>query len=111
MAQYKLVKMGSDSNGPTVIEEDTVLDIQKGGVLGVPWGASRPVRPNMRMATSNLLRVFAHREGGAAAGHGLGLLKSRIPGASSAPSAIRPMQAHGISIKVRRCTPRPSPWT
>jgi len=34
-AQYKLVKMGSDSNGPSVLEPGAVLAIQKGGILGV----------------------------------------------------------------------------
>jgi hypothetical protein len=37
-AQYKPVKIGSDSNGPSVLEQGTVLVIQKGGVLGVPFG-------------------------------------------------------------------------
>ncbi|PYX07027.1 MAG: hypothetical protein DMG88_16235 [Acidobacteria bacterium] len=37
-AQYSLVKMGGDSNGPAVIEPGTVLIIQKGGILGVPYG-------------------------------------------------------------------------
>jgi len=36
-AQYSLVKMGSDSNGPAIIEAGTLLDIQKGGILGVPY--------------------------------------------------------------------------
>lgn len=36
-AQYKLVKMGSDSSGPSVITPGTVLPIQKGGILGVPY--------------------------------------------------------------------------
>jgi len=34
-AQYKLVKMGSDSNGPSVLEPGTVLTVQKGGILGI----------------------------------------------------------------------------
>jgi len=36
-AQYKLVKMGSDTNGYSVVEEGTLLAIQKGGLLGVPY--------------------------------------------------------------------------
>jgi hypothetical protein len=36
--QYKLAKMGSDSNGWSVVETGTVLVIQKGGILGVPPG-------------------------------------------------------------------------
>lgn len=36
-AQYKLAKMGSDSTGYSIIEEGTVLSIQKGGVLGLPY--------------------------------------------------------------------------
>jgi hypothetical protein len=35
-AQYKLVKMGVDGSGLTVVEPGTVLDIQKGGLLGIP---------------------------------------------------------------------------
>ncbi|MFZ0289515.1 MAG: hypothetical protein WBW98_03295 [Candidatus Sulfotelmatobacter sp.] len=37
-AQYKLVKMGSDTSGYAVVEKGTLLAIQKGGVLGVPYG-------------------------------------------------------------------------
>lgn len=36
-AQYKLVKIGSDTGGYSVIEEGTLLAVQKGGVLGVPY--------------------------------------------------------------------------
>jgi hypothetical protein len=38
-AQYKLAKMGSDSSGMTVVEAGTLLAVQKGGVLSVPWKA------------------------------------------------------------------------
>lgn len=37
-AQYKLVKMGADSNGAAVVEAGTILKIQKGGILSVPYG-------------------------------------------------------------------------
>src|SRR5579864_2260713 len=36
-AQYKLVKMGSDTGGYSVVEEGTLLAIQKGGIMGVPY--------------------------------------------------------------------------
>jgi hypothetical protein len=36
-AQYKLVKMGSDTSGYAVVEAGTLLVIKKGGVLGVPY--------------------------------------------------------------------------
>jgi hypothetical protein len=36
-AQYKLVKMGSDTSGYSVVEPGTLLAIQKGGILGVPY--------------------------------------------------------------------------
>lgn len=36
-AQYQLVKMGADSSGPSVVEQGTLLVIQKGGILGVPY--------------------------------------------------------------------------
>jgi hypothetical protein len=39
IAQYKLAKMGSDSGGFGVIDPGTLLTIQKGGVLSVPWKA------------------------------------------------------------------------
>jgi len=38
-AQYKLVKMGSDSAGMGVVEPGTLLAVQKGGILSVPWKA------------------------------------------------------------------------
>jgi hypothetical protein len=36
-AQYKLVKMGSDTSGYSVVEAGTLLEIKKGGILGVPY--------------------------------------------------------------------------
>ena len=36
-AQYKPVKMGSDSSGYSVVEPGTLLAVQKGGILGVPY--------------------------------------------------------------------------
>jgi len=38
-AQYKLATMGSDSNGPAVVNPGTLLAVQKGGILSVPWRA------------------------------------------------------------------------
>jgi len=37
-AQYKIVKMGSDTSGYSVVEKGTLLAIQKGGILSVPYG-------------------------------------------------------------------------
>jgi len=36
-AQYKAVKMGSDTSGYSVVEAGTLLAIQKGGILAVPY--------------------------------------------------------------------------
>jgi hypothetical protein len=36
-AQYKLAKMGSDSSGYSVVDAGTLLEIKKGGILGVPY--------------------------------------------------------------------------
>ncbi|MGB9233023.1 MAG: hypothetical protein WCC04_01315 [Terriglobales bacterium] len=36
-AQFNLVKMGSDSSGAAVVEAGTILDVKKGGILGVPY--------------------------------------------------------------------------
>jgi hypothetical protein len=36
-AQYKLAKMGSDTSGYSVVDKGTLLAIQKGGILGVPY--------------------------------------------------------------------------
>lgn len=38
IAQYKLVKMGSDTSGYSVVDKGTLLEIKKGGILGVPYG-------------------------------------------------------------------------
>jgi hypothetical protein len=45
-AQYKLVKMGSDTSGYSVVNAGTLLAIQKGGILGVPYGDNNV--PNCR---------------------------------------------------------------
>jgi hypothetical protein len=37
VAQYKVVKMGSDTSGYSVIEKGTLLEIKKGGILAVPY--------------------------------------------------------------------------
>jgi hypothetical protein len=37
-AQYKLAKIGSDTSGYSVVEKGTLLAIQKGGILAVPYG-------------------------------------------------------------------------
>jgi hypothetical protein len=37
---YKMMKMGSDTSGYSVVEEGTVLAIQKGGILAVPYSDS-----------------------------------------------------------------------
>jgi hypothetical protein len=39
-AQYKLARIGSDSSGYSVVQEGTLLAIQKGGILGVPYSDS-----------------------------------------------------------------------
>ena len=36
-AQYKLAKLGSDSSGYSITEEGTLLAVQKGGIIGVPY--------------------------------------------------------------------------
>jgi hypothetical protein len=36
-AQYKAVKMGSDTGGYSVIDKGTLLEVKKGGILGVPY--------------------------------------------------------------------------
>ena len=38
-AQYKVVRMGSDSGGVAMVEPGTLLSVQKGGVLSLPWTA------------------------------------------------------------------------
>jgi hypothetical protein len=40
LAQYKLVKMGSDTSGYSIVDKGTLLEIKKGGILGVPYGDS-----------------------------------------------------------------------
>jgi hypothetical protein len=36
-AQYNFAKMGQDSSGYSVVQEGTLLTIQKGGIMGVPY--------------------------------------------------------------------------
>jgi hypothetical protein len=68
-AQYKLVKMGSDTSGYSVVEEGTLLALQKGGVMGVPYSdktvlttkyENGTVRgPNVAMAEARK-KLFGH---------------------------------------------------
>jgi hypothetical protein len=69
-AEYKLVKMGGDASGPSVIEPGTVLVIQKAGILGVPPralvycaskfedGAFRPAGNSCSNMMKNASRMF-----------------------------------------------------
>ena len=41
-AKYKLVKLGEDSTGVSVLEPGTVLNIKKGGILSYPTSNPRP---------------------------------------------------------------------
>jgi hypothetical protein len=80
-AQYKLAKIGSDSNGPTVLDAGTVLDIQKGGILGVPWSSPKgcPAKfENSDLKPPSGWCTQARKHGGK---HGFGLLTSHLPGA------------------------------
>ncbi len=68
-AQYKLVKMGSDSSGTAVVEEGTLLEVKKGGILGVPYSDKTVLTtkyedgtvhgPNVAL-TEARKRVFGH---------------------------------------------------
>jgi hypothetical protein len=68
-AQYKMVKMGSDTSGYAVVEEGTLLAIQKGGIMGVPYSDKTALTtkyengavhsPNSVM-TEARKRVFGH---------------------------------------------------
>ena len=68
-AQYKLVKIGSDTSGYAVVEEGTLLAIQKGGIMGVPYSDKTALTtkyengavhsPNAVM-TEARKRVFGH---------------------------------------------------
>jgi len=68
-AQYKLVKMGSDTSGYSVVEEGTLLAIQKGGIMGVPYSDKTLLTtkyengtvhgPNAMMSEARK-RVFGH---------------------------------------------------
>jgi hypothetical protein len=68
-AQYKLVKMGSDTSGYSVVEEGTLLALQKGGVMGVPYSDHTTLSnkyengtvhsPNAAMAEARK-KVFGH---------------------------------------------------
>ncbi len=83
-AQYKMVKMGTDSNGPTVLEEGTVLAIQKGGVLGVPSSSPKPCPAkyeNGALKPPSGWCVQGRKQGGL---HGFGAITSHIPGGGNA---------------------------
>jgi hypothetical protein len=72
-AQYKLVKMGADSNGAAVVEAGTILNIKKGGILSVPYadspvathyqdGAVHSPNPVMMQARGGLLGKFGKQQ-------------------------------------------------
>ncbi|MGP0018829.1 MAG: hypothetical protein ACLPHP_09700 [Candidatus Sulfotelmatobacter sp.] len=69
VAQYKAVKMGSDTSGYSVVEEGTLLAIQKGGMLGVPYSDKTTltnkyeggtVHPPSGLLVSGKKAIFGH---------------------------------------------------
>lgn len=68
-AQYKIAKLGSDTSGYSVVEEGTLLAIQKGGIMGVPYSDKTTLTtkyesgqvhgPNAAM-TEARKRIFGH---------------------------------------------------
>ena len=72
-AQYKVVKMGSDTSGYSVVEAGTLLAIQKGGILAVPYTDQSVLTtkyeggavhsPSALLTKGNRLRDEAIREG------------------------------------------------
>ena len=86
-AQYKFVKMGSDSNGPTVIEEGTVLAVQKGGILGVPWTAMKACPAKYENTTLTPPGTLCAQGRSQGVKRGFGMLKSHIPGGSAVPDS------------------------
>ena len=68
-AQYKAVKMGSDTSGYSVTEEGTLLVIQKGGMLGSPYSEKTTlankyeggvVHPPSGLLLSGKKAIFGH---------------------------------------------------
>lgn len=83
-AQYKLVKMGSDTSGYSVVEEGTLLAIQKGGIMGVPFSDKTTLTnkyengtvhgPNAAM-TEARKKIFGHFSQTASEGQSTHLMK------------------------------------
>ena len=48
---YKMMKMGSDTSGYSVVEEGTVLAVQKGGILAVPYSDSSDFKTKYQNGT------------------------------------------------------------
>jgi hypothetical protein len=93
-AQYKFVKMGSDSNGPTVIEEGTVLAIQKGGILGVPWSAMKACAAKYENTTLTPPGTVCTQGRGQSVKRGFGMIKGHIPGGSAVPDSKTNSDTH-----------------
>lgn len=51
LKMYKMVKMGSDTSGYSVVEEGTVLAVLKGGILAVPYSDSSDFRTKYQNGT------------------------------------------------------------
>jgi hypothetical protein len=82
-AQYQLVKMGSDSSGPTVLQPGTVLVIQQGGILGTPWGSPKGCPAKFKDDDLQPPGKFCTAARGHGGSHAGGWLKNHIPGSVS----------------------------
>ncbi len=82
-AQYQLAKMGSDSSGPTVLQQGTMLVVQKGGILGTPWGSPKGCPAKFKdddLQPPGKLCTAARGHGGK---HVFGALTSQLPGSTA----------------------------
>src|SRR5215467_6659943 len=80
-AQYKMVKMGTDSHGPAVLEAGTLLSIQKGGILGVPSGSPKACPAKYENGTLKPPSGWCTKGREQGGKHGFGRLRGVLPSA------------------------------
>jgi hypothetical protein len=82
-AQYQLAKIGSDSSGYAVIKEGTLLDVQKGGILGTPWGSTKSCPSKYANSQLQQASTLCSKGREQAVKHGFGILGRHLPGAAA----------------------------
>lgn len=80
---YQVAKLGKDSGGYAITDEGTLLDVQKGGILGTPYGSTKSCPSKYVNGQIQQASAVCTKGREQAVKRGLGMLSKHLPGAAA----------------------------